>query len=185
MSFDPDKLHRFKELQRQLRDIGSPYPDEESSASWSYQLCGKKIISNDPDRAEKSRVMISNLVPFQFQRPPRIYFCRPRNNSLGDYRVVGQPLSPLLTLPSEIRIRIIKEALRTTHEQYLAYSERNTTASWIQSSGLSLVFVCKQLHVEGILIAIKNFTFKESDLPLYTHLRSRGFCLPEDNERVG
>ena len=182
MPINPAARQRLNELREQLEDKnGSAHADEESLARLSHQFCGRRIVTNDLNRAEESRIAISNLSPHQFQRPPRIYFQGQSDKSRDIYGFVGQPQSRLLTLPAELRIRIIEEALRTNEQ----YSVTNPADSWIQSPGIPLVFTCKQLHVEGMPTAVKNFTVKESDLPSYTHLCFRGARLPVENEGYG
>lgn len=137
------------------------------TVTWSNRLCSKRIVTDDFARAEKSRIVASRTGMAGIKRPPRIFYSKPSDTPLND-KFANHLTSRLMNLPTKIRLQIIMEALKPCRSS--STQGNGTTAS----SGLALIFTCKQLYVEAGAIAFRNNVVKESDLPLYVVLRDRG-----------
>ena len=121
------------------------------------------LKSDDSTRLEKTLDGVQSTCSSDCAPPPQIYLHKATHGSLNNY-FMAQPMSPLLALPTEIRLMVLEESLKI-EGTYLAYRKSKTSASWREFSGLSLLFVCKQLYIEALPIAYRTFTIKESELP--------------------
>jgi hypothetical protein len=126
----------------------------------AQKLVGRRIITTDINKANESRPVYPRTdMPF-FNRPARVFYCRdpgPRS-CLEIAREIKAQTSRFLTLPPEVRLLILEEALM----QY----QNGTSPVQFANSGIPLILTCKQLWVEGRSIAIRNYTFMDVDLPV-------------------
>ncbi|KAI9820805.1 MAG: hypothetical protein M1827_005176 [Pycnora praestabilis] len=73
--------------------------------------------------------------------------------------------SPLMALPTEVRLLILEEVLTPTIHEYRV----NT----------SIIFTCKQLYAEGKLIGLEKNTFRRADLPKRYRFRGWGVMMDD------
>lgn len=125
-----DQIRRRIERHRKIKECYDPKTDEVISAIWSARLRGRRIVWNDHIKTEETRIAASPMM------------------------IQMQPSSRLLSLPAELRLQILEEALKPGIP-----------------SAVPLIFACKQLFVEGRNIAMQNNTVHQSDLPSYPHSR--------------
>ncbi len=153
-------MERIKDRMARHREIADNYAEEDErvSAIWSARLCGKRIVTDDLERAQESRTAASKIgVGDIVGRGARIFCNSPK--FIGPITYQAQHSSRLFSLPTEIRLQILEEALVPTGP-----------------SGLQLIFACKQLYVEGRNIALQNHVVHEYDLPSCVKLQSPRLC---------
>ncbi|OCL07649.1 hypothetical protein AOQ84DRAFT_377493 [Glonium stellatum] len=109
---------------------------------WRSRIVGKRMTTTDTYKAVRSRYKFAD---FDKSATPRFFYCEPVP---AKYDYMHTRSSRLLTLPAELRLQILEGALENTAK-----------------SAASVIFVCKQLYAEALLIALKSHTFKQSELP--------------------
>ena len=118
---------------------------------WRVRIVGKRITTTNTHKAISSSY---NFADFDKSATPRFFYCAPVPT---EFDHIHTQSSRLLTLPAELRLQILEEALEDTAQ-----------------SAASVIFVCKQLYAEGLLIALKSHTFKHTELPRLCRLHP--FC---------
>ena len=152
-----DSMAAMKERMNRLRELIENYDcenDETLSAMWSERQYGKRIVTDDIAKAEESRITASITGMAAIKLPPRLFACKLPGPFILEF--MAQPSSHLVNLHTEIRLQNLEEALKL-----------------MASSGLSVIFACKRLFVEGRTIAMRNNVVYESELPSYAFLQNR------------
>ena len=127
---------------------------EPPTEEWAKRLLGKKMTT---------QVKMGSHTGCEIPNVSGRFQARKLNGStLKDVPISDAHVSPLLDLPTEIRLRILEEALTPTKLAGDLYSH------WIHST--SIVFTCKQLFVEARPIALEKNTFRRSELPERVYL---------------
>ncbi len=148
----------IRKRMRRLREHADNYDrqnDRILSLIWAGRLRGKTIVTDDLSRAEENRRVLSRTGLAAIHPPSRVLFCK-RPTPTDSLMLQTQPASQLLNLPAEIRLQIFEETLKP-----------------VGSSGIQLMFACKQIFRESRPTVMRNYIVYEADLPLYTCLRNR------------
>jgi hypothetical protein len=168
--------------------LASGGQDEAASAAWNSKLSGKRITTNDLEKARRDYAAASRTGRARIHPPKRIYFYTPSvlpPSFEFDHRM--QQNSSFMKLPTELRLQILQEAL--TPGSYTEHREQktNNTPSWIRGSAIAIIFTCKQLYLEGRPIALRNYTVMDSELPNYTiiHDKYNAWMYPIHRSRYG
>ncbi|KAF2430174.1 hypothetical protein EJ08DRAFT_254282 [Tothia fuscella] len=163
-------MEAIKERMEKLRELAEGWYDRGLDVvlteEWSTKLCGRRIITHDAARANESRsgssrtgtmgIVIKTL-------PVRIFFCDETSQLQGNGSA-AQPSSRFLTIPTEIRLQILEEALRPSHIDTAQNSYSN-----LSPSAVSIIFTCRQLYEEARALAIRHTVVKEIGASVVRH----------------
>ncbi|KAF2471205.1 uncharacterized protein BDR25DRAFT_367949 [Lindgomyces ingoldianus] len=133
--------------------------NREDVQTWRDRLIGKRIVSSDPLIAEHEFWHTKDSRAWE----PRIYHSTPAGEGFEkNISFDVQPDSPLLTLPAEIRNRIMEfvlppHILEPDIDAFGKYQPEGAEATWMNTS--AIIFTCKQMYAEGRRLAVEKNTF--------------------------
>ncbi|KAK2825740.1 hypothetical protein FQN49_007411 [Arthroderma sp. PD_2] len=159
----------FRDTDAWKKEFGGLTPSQWADL-WTSRLVGRRITALDPKKYETEYSSFEQIFPCG---PPRYPLDMTISPSATAAQTNGRSKPSLMTLPTELLLQIIEEALSPS-ESYSEYCARGSSVSWFMFSGISLIFSCKRLYVLGRPIAIRHYTFDASQLPSTTFLFEPG-----------
>ncbi|ORY07142.1 hypothetical protein BCR34DRAFT_28335 [Clohesyomyces aquaticus] len=141
---------------------------------WKERLSGKRVTTSDPQIAAHDLWKD----PKDLEWVPRIFFAKPIGEGFDQHITFdAQPRSILLSLPPELRNRILEFALTMDVPQADQLDNFKGEVRWENLS--AVIFTCKQLYAEGRAMAVRRHTIDSKIFPKKTRFCGEG--RPEDN----
>lgn len=143
----------------------SRFPRREDAQTWKDRLIGKRLVSSDTHISSHDGWKTTDLTKWE----PRVYYSAPVRSQLGkkegERGFELQLQSPFLRLPAEIRNHILEYVLppQKISQESEGESSEEGGAVWMNTS--AFIFCCKQLYIEGRLMALRRHTYEFEMLP--------------------